>query len=144
MGGKGKSLFDAEERESGKVEWDIYEWYAGHVGWPILSLMVFFTCLQAYFPVFGLFIISEWTNKAAEDPLFDDHSYYVNLYVTMLACGFVANAVWAIASAEGRAIASASIHKLLTYSVARVPVAFFDVTPLGRILNRFSKDIQSV
>jgi len=62
----------------------------------------------------------------------------------MLCCGFAANAIWAVASAEGRAKASASIHKLLTYSVTRVPVAFFDVTPLGRILNRFSKDIQSI
>jgi ABC-type multidrug transport system fused ATPase/permease subunit len=33
------------------------------------------------------------------------------------------------------------MHTLLLAAVLRLPMTFFDVTPLGRILNRFAKDI---
>lgn len=34
-------------------------------------------------------------------------------------------------------------HKMLT-RIMQVPVAFFDITPTGRILARFSKDIDDI
>ncbi|KAJ2499985.1 hypothetical protein GGH96_003096 [Coemansia sp. RSA 1972] len=37
---------------------------------------------------------------------------------------------------------SAKIHQNMFISVLRSPMSFFDVTPLGRILNRFSSDLQ--
>ena len=33
------------------------------------------------------------------------------------------------------------IHQQMLTSIMRSPMAFFDVTPSGRILNRFSKDM---
>ncbi|KAJ2500948.1 hypothetical protein GGH96_002362 [Coemansia sp. RSA 1972] len=38
--------------------------------------------------------------------------------------------------------ASTKIHQNMLISVLRSPMSFFDVTPLGRILNRFSSDLQ--
>ena len=37
--------------------------------------------------------------------------------------------------------ASQSMHKALLRNVVRSPMAFFDTTPIGRIINRFTKDI---
>ena len=40
--------------------------------------------------------------------------------------------------------AGAKIHKNLLTNVLRAPSSFFDTTPVGRIVSRFSKDINSV
>ena len=36
---------------------------------------------------------------------------------------------------------SLTIHNKMLNSIMMSPMAFFDVTPSGRILNRFSKDL---
>ena len=45
------------------------------------------------------------------------------------------------ALAIGAVLASRRIHDKLLHNVMRSPMSFFETTPLGRILNRFSKDI---
>jgi len=37
--------------------------------------------------------------------------------------------------------AAQTLHSLMLTNVLRTPVAFFDVTPAGRLLNRFGKDV---
>ena len=49
-----------------------------------------------------------------------------------------------IALTVGITRASRSLHSHLLYTILRCPGAFFDVTPLGRILNRFGKDIDTI
>ena len=46
--------------------------------------------------------------------------------------------------ALGGILASRVIHKRLLENILRLPMSFFDTTPSGRILNRFSKDIYTV
>jgi len=50
----------------------------------------------------------------------------------------------ALAIAFGSMVASRNLHTGLLSRVMRCPMAFFDTTPLGRIVNRFSKDIDIV
>lgn len=40
--------------------------------------------------------------------------------------------------------ASIKFHKQLIYGVLRSPMSFFDTTPVGRIINKFAKDIDTV
>ncbi|KAJ3412857.1 hypothetical protein HDV05_008793 [Chytridiales sp. JEL 0842] len=41
-------------------------------------------------------------------------------------------------------LAALKVHKMLLEKVLRAPLRFFETTPLGRLMNRFSKDVVSV
>ena len=41
-------------------------------------------------------------------------------------------------------LAAQTLHDSMLKTIMRMPMAFFDTTPLGRILNRFSKDIYTI
>ena len=46
--------------------------------------------------------------------------------------------------AKGRVRAAAKLHAGMLHNILRSPAHFFDTTPLGRITNRFSKDIDMI
>ena len=50
----------------------------------------------------------------------------------------------AFALALGGIFASQKLHNAMMDSIMRSPMSFFDTTPLGRILNRFSKDVYTI
>lgn len=60
----------------------------------------------------------------------------------------IANAAALLLCSVGRNYASikaaVTFHTKVLYSVLRSPVSFFETTPLGRIVNRFAKDITIV
>lgn len=49
-----------------------------------------------------------------------------------------------IAMAVGCVYAARNLHDNLLHQTMRLPMAFFDTTPLGRIVNRFSRDVDVV
>ena len=53
-------------------------------------------------------------------------------------------ATFSICMAQGRVKASRNLHEHLLIKILRCPMSFFDTTPLGRIINRFSRDVDTV
>lgn len=69
---------------------------------------------------------------------------YLGVYagLGLANAGFVLGS--AIATALGAIYASTRLHNRMLARVLRAPMAFFDTTPLGRIVNRFSKDVLTI
>ena len=65
---------------------------------------------------------------------------YAALGVTM--CFFIFLAAFTLAFVG--IVASKGLHNALLEGVLRSPTTFFDTTPLGRVLNRFSSDIYMI
>uniref|UniRef100_A0A3B3VLA8 ATP-binding cassette sub-family C member 10 n=1 Tax=Poecilia latipinna TaxID=48699 RepID=A0A3B3VLA8_9TELE len=73
-----------------------------------------------------------------------DVSFYLTIYGSIAASNTVFTALRAFLFAYGVICAAHAIHNRLLDRVLQATVTFFDVTPLGRILNRFSSDLYSV
>lgn len=73
-----------------------------------------------------------------------DVNYYLRVYAAIgVGYMFVAlfRDLWVF---YGSLTASWAIHQRLMNSVTRAKFKFFDVTPLGQLMNRFSKDLEAV
>ena len=81
---------------------------------------------------------------SAVTPNESDALYYISIYAFLgLAVIVTANLqmAWVF---YGGITAARRLHNSLLDRVMHAPLRFFEVTPIGRILNRFSKDIESV
>ncbi|KAM4612066.1 ATP-binding cassette sub-family C member 10 isoform 2-T2 [Polymixia lowei] len=86
-------------------------------------------------------------SSAATSPLTNVSSevkFYLTVYSSIAAVNTVFTAVRAFLFAYGAICAATVIHERLLDRVLKATVTFFDTTPLGRVLNRFSSDLYSV
>ncbi|KAJ2214129.1 hypothetical protein EV179_003268 [Coemansia sp. RSA 487] len=87
------------------------------------------------------------TSAAGVDAQYAKHhstAYWLGIYVLI---GFV-NVAWRTIQSfivyYGSIKASRTIHARLIQTIVRATPRFFDSTPLGRIINRFSRDMQTI
>ncbi|KAI8084874.1 P-loop containing nucleoside triphosphate hydrolase protein [Halteromyces radiatus] len=74
----------------------------------------------------------------------DDLNYYLGIYVLITSINIlVATSRFAVIY-YGILRASRILYAELLHRVLRAPLRFFDTTPIGRILNRFAKDIETI
>merc|ERR1711966_354289 len=73
-----------------------------------------------------------------------DTLFYLNIYAAFGLAGVLCLTLRSIAMALHRLKASRKLHNDLTDSIMQAPVAFFDVTPTGRVLNRFAADMDKI
>uniref|UniRef100_A0A8D3BHY2 ATP-binding cassette sub-family C member 10 n=1 Tax=Scophthalmus maximus TaxID=52904 RepID=A0A8D3BHY2_SCOMX len=73
-----------------------------------------------------------------------DVRFYLTVYTSIAAANTVFTALRAFLFAYGAICAATAVHNRLLDRVLKATVTFFDTTPLGRVLNRFSSDLYSV
>uniref|UniRef100_A0A673CJH5 ATP-binding cassette, sub-family C (CFTR/MRP), member 3 n=1 Tax=Sphaeramia orbicularis TaxID=375764 RepID=A0A673CJH5_9TELE len=129
-----EKLIQAETAETGKVSLEIvYLEYAKAVG-PLLSVLICFLygCQSA--AAIGTNVwLSQWTNDAATNQTQERINLRVGVYA---ALGIMQNIF-----SMGNIGAARKLHLNLLANKLHTPQSFFDTTPIGRIINRFSKDI---
>ena len=97
--------------------------------------------------VMSYFWLSFWaaaTTKAEANQTTVNTIWYLNIFCAFSMGGVLCLTVRSLAMAVHRLKASKKLHEGLTKSILRAPVAFFDVTPIGRILNRFAADMDKI
>uniref|UniRef100_A0A9J8CLD5 ATP-binding cassette, sub-family C (CFTR/MRP), member 3 n=1 Tax=Cyprinus carpio carpio TaxID=630221 RepID=A0A9J8CLD5_CYPCA len=119
-----------------QVKFKVYWEYAKAVG-PFLSLFICFLYgCQSASAIGANFWLSEWTNDAQHNRTQDQVSMRVGVYAALgISQGTVRY------SEHGHTNAARKLHQTLLDNKFHTPQSFFDTTPIGRIINRFSKDI---
>ncbi len=70
-------------------------------------------------------------------------SYYLKVYLALSLFVMAANVLRDVVAVWGSYRASKSMHERLLSHVLALPMAFFDSQPMGRLLNRFTKDTEA-
>jgi len=139
---EGKKIIETEKLAKGHVPLKTYWFYFKACGG--FPFLLFFAALSLLWQVayFGQsFLLSDWIEEMSagveEGPNF---RRFVIICVSTIAALFVRS----IAIAFGSLRASRVTHDSMTRRVFYAPISWFDATPLGRIFNRFSSDIETI
>ncbi|RZC35044.1 multidrug resistance-associated protein 7 [Asbolus verrucosus] len=162
------SVLLQEVSETGTVELSVYGTYWKAIG-HALSFIIFLaiTVMQTSRNMTDWWL-SRWvtnadpsgnTSQFYDDELNEGHfyagdpeilptSYYMKIYIELVCLNTVFTLLRAFLFAYGGIVAASKIHKLLLKSVLKLTFkgksTFFDISPIGRILNRFSTDTYTI
>ncbi|KAM6951720.1 ATP-binding cassette sub-family C member 3 isoform 1-T1 [Aplochiton taeniatus] len=142
---KVEKLIQAETAETGRVKMKVFLEYAKAVG-PALSVFICFLygCQNA--AAIGANIwLSQWTNDAARNQTQENVSMRVGVYAALgITQGVLLLGNCLLCRAYSMLRAAKLTHLNMLQGVLRAPQAFFESTPTGRVLNRFSKDVDTI
>uniref|UniRef100_A0A5S6Q235 ABC-type glutathione-S-conjugate transporter n=1 Tax=Trichuris muris TaxID=70415 RepID=A0A5S6Q235_TRIMR len=144
---KSGGLTEEESMETGRVAWRIYGMYMKSIGILQCIVVLIGHVISCAFSV----VSSSWLARWSEDALLSTNdSRYVSPDVRIGGYAGLGIAqsffifLGSLALAFGTVTASAKLHAHLLHSLLRVPMSFYETTPLGRVINRIGKDIDMV
>ncbi|XP_017012710.2 multidrug resistance-associated protein 1 isoform X4 [Drosophila takahashii] len=137
-------LIETEKSQTGGVEFAVYKHYIKSVG---IFLSVATLVLNFVFQAFQIgsnLWLTQWANdqNAGNDTGLRD--MYLGVYGAFGFGQVATNFFSSLAISLGCLKCSELLHQTLLYYNLRWPMELFDTTPLGRIVNRFSKDIDTI
>uniref|UniRef100_A0A8C3KYW3 ABC-type glutathione-S-conjugate transporter n=1 Tax=Chrysolophus pictus TaxID=9089 RepID=A0A8C3KYW3_CHRPC len=126
------------------VNASVYAAYLRAIGLPLCAyIILLFTCQQGV-SFFRGYWLSIWT----EDPVHNGTQQYTELRVGVFgALGVIQGLFNFLPSSAvflGGVLASHKLFLQLLRNVARSPAVFFEETPIGNLLNRFSKEMDAI
>jgi len=147
-------LMTEEEREFGLSDWKTWmEWYR-YAGGVIFVIVVFVALgIDRFLYVVAEWWLAVWTSAVSEPVDIAGRTYppqtegksaqyeYVITYAVILGVSFIAAFVRTQTIVQGGARSSNQLLKLMTSRILRAPMHYFETTPLGRILNRFTCEL---
>ncbi|XHG00182.1 hypothetical protein AWENTII_003647 [Aspergillus wentii] len=140
-----KSKQTQETSQQGKVKWSVYGEYAKNSNVVAVCFYLLALLGSQTAQVLGSFWLKKWSDPG--DP--EEKKAHVGKFIGVyLAFGFgssllvvIQNLIlWIFCSIE----ASRKLHERMAFSIFRSPMSFFETTPSGRILNRFSSDVYRI
>ncbi|GFR76867.1 multidrug resistance-associated protein 1-like [Elysia marginata] len=145
-------LIDEEDVEFGNVSWDVYKTYGSKVGWGhFLIFMIIFDIL-----LIGRDYKEVWLGHWSEDKLLSNVSLaqtpeyqratltYITGFGLLGVTEIITALIYCVYTKVVSLKAANEFHWDLLHNILRAPMSFFDTTPTGRIVTRFSKDVNTV
>lgn len=134
-----------EHSEQGQVKWDVYKEYARACSMVGVAFHLIFTLSAQISNVSGNLWLKHWSEVNQEQGGNYGFGRFLGIYAALGASGSFlifcsAIVLYLYACIRG----SKKLHDQMAQAVLRSPMQFFETTPIGRILNRFSNDIYKI
>ncbi|KAJ5535821.1 oligomycin resistance ATP-dependent permease yor1 [Penicillium frequentans] len=131
-------LMQSEDDVDGGISWAVYTSYLACSRSPIaIILAIPLLCLAQG----SALLCGMWLAWWASDRFGFENNTYIGIYVALGVCQALCLYLFGLCISILCTSASNVMLDKATEKIMRAPVWFFDTTPLGRIVNRFSKDV---
>eukprot|EP00039_Didymoeca_costata_P001601 m.53653 g.53653 ORF g.53653 m.53653 type:complete len:1321 (-) comp10876_c0_seq1:105-4067(-) len=134
---KRTTLIENEKRQVGKVTKKVYVDYfkAGFGAWTWIIVLIFIATQMAENS--ASFVLAIWT----DDDDLSQEGFYVKLFSGLIGATVLLSFGRCLLYMAAAVVASKNLHRSAFTGVVHSPIRYFDTNPVGRILNRFSKDL---
>uniref|UniRef100_A0A5S6Q8F7 ABC-type glutathione-S-conjugate transporter n=1 Tax=Trichuris muris TaxID=70415 RepID=A0A5S6Q8F7_TRIMR len=145
---KRKRLIEEETTETGRVKWRVYKMYMQSIGYLSSFVVLILYVVSGGLSVGSSLWLAEWSEDYACTTKNGTDCAQTDTRIAVYAALGIGQALFVFAAALlmtlCMVVSSANLHERLLHNLLRVPMSFYETTPLGRVLNRIGKDIDVV
>ncbi|KAI9355096.1 P-loop containing nucleoside triphosphate hydrolase protein, partial [Zopfochytrium polystomum] len=135
------NLLQEEDRERGYIQFAILrQYFKQSGGFVVAGLLTFVVAIHTLMDIASGLFLTWWV----ADKFTKSNRWYFNLFSEITGIGAGFTVLMAIIIAYQGLTAARNFHQKAVAGLFRAPMSFFDSQPLGRVLNRLSKDVQEV
>ncbi|KAG0347607.1 hypothetical protein BG004_007368 [Podila humilis] len=140
-----KNIIAEEQMKQGSVSRSVYLAYAKACSYTSVAAYIFSMLLSQTASISTSLWLTYWSGNSDTGKDIHSVAYYISIYAFLGLSYTLLTAFQSIVLQVYCGIRSARVlHHDMLHGVLRSPMRFFDTTPMGRILNRFSKDQSTI
>uniref|UniRef100_A0A8C0AK94 Multidrug resistance-associated protein 1 n=1 Tax=Bos mutus grunniens TaxID=30521 RepID=A0A8C0AK94_BOSMU len=137
-------LVEADKAQTGQVKLSVYWDYMKAIGLFISFLSIFLFLCNHVASLVSNYWLSLWT----DDPIVNGTQEHTQVRLSVYGALGISQGItvfgYSMAVSIGGIFASRRLHLDLLHNVLRSPISFFERTPSGNLVNRFSKELDTV
>ncbi|XP_059617032.1 multidrug resistance-associated protein 1 isoform X4 [Phlebotomus argentipes] len=139
-----EKLIEQEKSETGSVKWEVYKHYLRSIGTLLSLTTIFLNMVFQGFSIGSNVWLARWSTDPNAGNDTGTRDMYLGVYGALGAGQAIMSFFTDFTPLMGTLFAAKRLHKVLLLGTMRAPLSYFDTTPSGRILSRFSKDIDTL
>eukprot|EP00667_Euglena_gracilis_P000260 EG_transcript_260 len=137
-------LLEEEERAVGAVAWRVYHSFFVACGLGLVGLVLFLQVTTKLINVSSDLFLAHWSAQSLNAAPDHGAMWYLTVFSSINLVSIVVQSVCSVTMVLVTIAGCRRLHAQMLDCVARCPMAFFDTTPLGRIINRFTNDVEKM
>ncbi|GBG27380.1 ABC transporter, putative [Hondaea fermentalgiana] len=137
-------LVDKEKGEKGAVSSRILQEYLTAMGRGRLPFSFLFALVAYAFMGASDMYLASWTSKAASIEDQSEHLHHAAIYIALGVCNVIGIEILSLHNTGSSVAASKNVHGGCIDHILHAPITWYEKTPSGRIVSRFSGDLSMV
>ncbi|XP_026871524.2 multidrug resistance-associated protein 1 isoform X1 [Electrophorus electricus] len=137
-------LTRADKANTGRVKLSVFWEYMKAIGLCLCFISIVFFLAQHMASLGSNYWLSLWTDDPVINGTQPSRNMRLGVYGTLGLSQGIAVFCYSVSVSIGGILASRYLHESMLYNVLRSPMAFFECTPSGNLVNRFSKETDTI